>query len=798
MRHLEILGPAVRIVVLTDSGAIPSFYVRLLDPLEHATKNYNVVHSSGVGAGLLAAEADVVVLQRWFNTPIRRLAEQAKRRGVPVVYETDDNLLDLAEGSSVLFSPEQIENMRAVMKLADLITCSTEPLAEALRQFNPNVLVLPNYGLSKPAVDQSGPAHLAIVNTDYFKIDQTKHAFFEALRRAIVSWNYHISFIGSIDSAALDLQAQHPESVSLMDYQTDDRSQFLDRLAASGANVAAIPLSDSRQHCYKSDIKFLDFASIGIPGIYNNQQVYPEVVSGVNGLICEDSTTGWADALNRFADPGLRRSCAVAAREMVQKNRSLESYAARLGDAYARLVSGTSGADIAGVKSAAGSEQRDASDGSGLLWRNGHLVFISRGRERGVASLDLVPTLLNSGQSFLDPEMFQDRAVLTGAPLTSRAEIKALIRSRVSEAPRRSGGRALQIAWIVPDLIIGGGGHRNIIRCAYRLEKLGHTVSLYFVDTAESSESIERNVHEHFYPFEGIVGRLDDFRPSGDVVLATHWSTMKYAESLADWFGEIMYFVQDFEPSFYAMGSEYILAEATYRRGHYAITSGVWCEQFLRQQFGAEADHFRFPIDTSVYYSRPQRQREERLLFFAKPEMNRRCFELGTLALQEFHALRPDVQIGFYGSSHAANISLPFPVTHFGLLSGPNDLAELYSSSAAGLVFSTTNPSLVPYEMMACGLPVIDLNRPGNEANYGGRFDIARLVDPDPRLMAQGIADLLDRGDELEARSKAGLSFAAEFPTEEEVGSLIEGYILGRVAAWTPGQHRRAQVEPRT
>ena len=27
--------------------------------------------------------------------------------------------------------------------------------------------------------------------------------------------------------------------------------------------------------------------------------------------------------------------------------------------------------------------------------------------------------------------------------------------------------------------------------------------------------------------------------------------------------GEIMYFVQDFEPAFYAMGSEYILAENT-------------------------------------------------------------------------------------------------------------------------------------------------------------------------------------------------------------------------------------------
>lgn len=46
-------------------------------------------------------------------------------------------------------------------------------------------------------------------------------------------------------------------------------------------------------------------------------------------------------------------------------------------------------------------------------------------------------------------------------------------------------GRALKIAWILPGLLIGGGGHRNIIRCAFQLERRGHDVSLYFVDTAD-------------------------------------------------------------------------------------------------------------------------------------------------------------------------------------------------------------------------------------------------------------------------------------------------------------------------
>ena len=121
------------------------------------------------------------------------------------------------------------------------------------------------------------------------------------------------------------------------------------------------------------------------------------------------------------------------------------------------------------------------------------------------------------------------------------------------------------------------------------------------------------------------------------------------------------------------------------------------------------------------------------------------------------------------------------------------DLADLYRSSRAGIVFSTTNPSLVPYEMMACGLPVVDLGRPGNEQNYNDRFDIARLVNPDPPIMATEIAALLDNEAELRERSRKGLEFVRSFPSEEEVGSRVEALILQRVSKWSETRSATAQ-----
>jgi glycosyltransferase involved in cell wall biosynthesis/SAM-dependent methyltransferase len=346
-----------------------------------------------------------------------------------------------------------------------------------------------------------------------------------------------------------------------------------------------------------------------------------------------------------------------------------------------------------------------------------------------------------------------------------------------------SAQKGLKITWIVPGLLIGSGGHRNILRAAYYLERFGHQLELYFTRTEQTEEELAEAVRKHFYPlycpmfvYRGAI------RPT-DVLFATHWSTVEAAvRAKNDVAGESMYFVQDFEPAFSPMGSEYVLAENTYRMGLYNITSGPWCEHILKREFGCEADHFVFPIDSSVYYPRPRSKAEPNIVFFAKPEMPRRCFELGVMALEEFHRLRPDVKILLFGSPQVDVSRLPFPAAVLSLLPTIEDLARLYSDADLGVVFSTTNPSLVPYEMMACGLPVVDLGRPGNEINYGGRRDIAMLADPAPLAMASQIRDLLENREELARRSRNGLEFVETFPSEEQMARRIEELILRRLS----------------
>jgi len=769
------LDPKCHVVMVTDSGEIPSFFVRFADPIALVTDSCDIFPYYSEAAERAGQTADLLVVQRWLGTPTRRIVEAAKARGIPIVYETDDNLLDLPKSSSNRMSDELIDNIQAVLAMADLVTCSTNALADKMAAYNPQVTVIENYGLDMPAIDTGGRPHLAVVNTDYFKLGRTKVAFFSSIARAIQELGYLVSFFGSLDPEMTELRDRFPESVTITGVFVDNRALFLKNLSAHGINVAAVPLEDTDQHLIKSDIKFVDFGSFGVPAIYNNTRVYENVRHRVDGYITQDNEEGWFQGFRYFADATNRQRCGQAAHTIVQTHRGITQYADRLAKIYAQLLSRKKQEALPPI---------DANR-SGLFWRDGDLFLLHEGAKYHVITKQVIAQLIEQGFGFLEPRMEELLFRPSNLSLSETKQLHGMapLHKLSSPAPTRpASGRPLKIAWIVPPLIIGGGGHRNIIRCAYHLERLGHQVSLHFIDSQDSGDVVRAQVREHFYPFKGYIGLLDDSFAACDITFATHWSTVARAEQLKERIGEIVYFVQDFEPFFYAMGSEYVLAETTYRKGIYAITSGIWCEHFLRNSYGAEADHFQFPIDRTIYFDHRLPRSKNRVIFFAKPEMPRRCYELGVRALREFHALRPDVEIAFYGSSHQTAVD--FPVVQLGMLRGPSDLAKLYSEATIGLAFSTTNPSLVPYEMMACGLPVVDLARSGNEMNYDGGFELARLANPDPAIMAREIAELISSPDELATRSRRGMEFARTFPVEEDVGRRIEMLLLERVRKW--------------
>jgi len=316
-------------------------------------------------------------------------------------------------------------------------------------------------------------------------------------------------------------------------------------------------------------------------------------------------------------------------------------------------------------------------------------------------------------------------------------------------AANESDKTPLILNWIFPEPMPGSGGHTDIIRMMNLLADFGHHVNAYVVPRQQlwdkSDLEIREFVRQHFTELKGGV-----FKWSGgplvesDAVMLTHWSTAYMVDDVRNT-SKIFYFVQDWEPFFFPMGTEYLRAEQTYKMGFSCITLGRWLTQRLRGWYNAEADYFDLAVDHTIYYPRPvEKVAHPRICFYARPSTPRRLFPIGIEALDLIHQRRPDVEIIFYGVEEAdlRRYALPFPYTNRGILN-EHQLAELFSASDVGIVLSPTNCSLVPPEMMACRCAVVDLN---SETVMGVlEHEVnALLAEPTPTAIADAVLRLLE------------------------------------------------------
>ncbi len=334
----------------------------------------------------------------------------------------------------------------------------------------------------------------------------------------------------------------------------------------------------------------------------------------------------------------------------------------------------------------------------------------------------------------------------------------------------------LKVSFVIPEPFEGAGGHRNIFRAARAFSQQGHEV-VFYIDSPSGrflkNNHVERFVTKHFFD-TGAKFFLDATEiQSCDLLIATHWHTAYIVQQFRHRCILPCYFIQDFEPYFYPMGEEYVQAYSTYSLGFVPIASGKWVAHMVEKITKKPCPYFVFPLQREIYREIPSIQRQKcQVLFFARPQMPRRCYMLGVEALRLLKQKIPQVSIVFYGADAKEYGDYGFEYKKLGLVRGPQALAELYNESSVGLCFSLTNPSLVPYEMMACGLPVVDVDFNDNMTSYGG-YDSAYLAKPSPQAICDALAELLHNPAECAQRRENGKHITSEMPDENDVGQVV-------------------------
>lgn len=256
-------------------------------------------------------QLDVLAMQRPAGIEGVRMMEQLAGR-VKVVYETDDDMLQVNPSGLPHLDDERMrETIRRCLRLADLVTVSSEPLASQVRRYNDNVRVLPNFidegllNIVRPRRPRltlgwaGGPSHL---------VDMVTVA--EPLTRVLErNPQVDMHFMGFDYSPLVGRDCR----LSGWKQNVWDYYNLID------FDIAVIPIADKPFNRSKTPIKALEMAALGIPVVASNLPPYSEFVAdGKTGYLVS-SATEWERRLDELIhDEAARAELGANAKEQAR------------------------------------------------------------------------------------------------------------------------------------------------------------------------------------------------------------------------------------------------------------------------------------------------------------------------------------------------------------------------------------------------------------------------------------------------------------------------------------------------
>ena len=292
----------------------------------------------------------------------------------------------------------------------------------------------------------------------------------------------------------------------------------------------------------------------------------------------------------------------------------------------------------------------------------------------------------------------------------------------------------------------------------------------------QSDESLREFVHKYFSILDENVELYYDTKMMkfADGTVATSWDTAYCVRNFNNTISKF-YFIQDFEPHFFAHGSEYEFAEQTYKFGFRGITAGDWLKDICINDYNMKADSFSFSYDKDLYTVKKKQDSTKRVFFYARPVTPRRDFELGLLALNELSKKIPDLEVVFAGWD-VSQYEIPFKYQSLGIMK-IEDLSELYGKCDLCLVISNTNLSLLPLEVMASGSVAVCSK--GANSEWLVNEDNSILVSYDPNEMANTMYTYLNDSEKLDAIRQKGIEFVQHTSWDVEGKKVLDAVLKG-------------------
>ena len=215
----------------------------------------------------------------------------------------------------------------------DLVTVTTEKLAEYARQFNKNVAILPNYvDLSQWwKLDTKPHAQLRVGWSGGHSHYEDWHTLKKPLNDLMRKYQFKLVLAGTGFTGLVDKDLEHLVEV----HPWVDFPAHSYRMMALDLDIAVIPLADLPFNHYKSPIKLYEFSALGVPSVVANVTPYREVTPSASYT----TSDGFQDTLGILLHDSIYRDTIGAqARGRAVNEWDANKHADDWVDAYASIL----------------------------------------------------------------------------------------------------------------------------------------------------------------------------------------------------------------------------------------------------------------------------------------------------------------------------------------------------------------------------------------------------------------------------------------------------------------------------
>lgn len=322
-------------------------YVRLLLPLQYPTLADHVQVRVVAPEDVANFEADALVFNRSVLPSalmVDDIARHCRETETRLVYDLDDALLSLSP-SHVDY--EHYRSLRPAIirsvEVADQVFVSSEPLKRQVQPHNASVEVIPNVLDERLFCPPAPPRRDGVVR--FVFMGTITHGddlalIQPAIQKAHKAFGKRVSF-SLIGGVPRHMTPRRWVPIAIPPAALRSYPSFTTWLSVQNAwHVGLAPLLDTEFNRAKSYLKYLDYAVLGLPGIFSDVEPFrPVVRHGANGLLCDASPEAWYDAIATMVENvALREAVAQAARQDFLAHHSLAACSAGALARWQRLV----------------------------------------------------------------------------------------------------------------------------------------------------------------------------------------------------------------------------------------------------------------------------------------------------------------------------------------------------------------------------------------------------------------------------------------------------------------------------